>query len=583
MAPTNPNQPKSLPPLKAIRPGEKPAPAPPPTPAPTDSVRPTRPIRPRSPLAPASPAAEKSSEAPSSISGSSLVRKWADASIVRATPAAPEVEPAAGPEVASPSFRPGELGQIGQYQLMAVIGEGGMGVVYRAEDLYLRRPVALKVMKPDPQHDSVTWQLFLREARATAALKNPRIATIYQVGEEGDTFYLAMELLKGESLESRMDRGPVSLRSALWLVREAALGLAVAHHAGFVHRDIKPANLWLETESGKVEPVDLLNQYRSSDDLPGGYQPPCERLKLLDFGLVRYERGDDGAVRRGVIVGTPGYMAPEQARGDLGDARADIYSLGVVLFRLVTGRLPFDGETALEILTAVASETAPLASKFNPKLPPALVTLIQRMLCRDPMGRPGSAADVAQELEFLENELFTAPPPKPASSRRTLMMVAGIAALVLAAGASFWAFKYLGKPRAEPDLNPAPPAIASNEAVLAPNDVLDRVGEKVCVDFTVRSALRGANGATYLTAEQTDGNKFRLVISRDVTATLRNRGYTRPDLFVGAKVRARGLLVREDQTTVLQIGDLDQFDQLKPKLKVAPGTADSKSKTAVQP
>src|SRR5262245_32059615 len=194
---------------------------------------------------------------------------WTEESIyVPPPPAAPKTEPVARPveDILPPpsstqiscDFR----GQIGQYQVRSLIGEGGMGLVFKAHDIYLRRKVALKVMKPHVSNDDAAWKMFLNEAQATAALQNPRIATVYQVGEENGTMYLAMELLTGESLEARIQRGPVPLAEALVIVREAALGLAVAHETGFYHRDVKPANLWLTGPVNVNKSSDVLRKVR---------------------------------------------------------------------------------------------------------------------------------------------------------------------------------------------------------------------------------------------------------------------------------------------------------------------------------
>src|SRR5262249_18326844 len=153
--------------------------------------------------------------------------------------------------------------------------------------------------------------------------------TVYEVNEKRGTMYLAMELLKGESLEARLERGPLSVAEALVVIREAALGLAVAHVEGIYHRDVKPANLWLTGPVGGDKPSDILRQIRSNVAAEIG-DSRVLGVKLLDFGLVRMERDSNGQMRRGNVVGTPAYMAPEQAMGEMGDARSDLFSLGVV-------------------------------------------------------------------------------------------------------------------------------------------------------------------------------------------------------------------------------------------------------------
>ena len=225
-------------------------------------------------------------------------------------------------------------GQIGKYQIKDLIGEGGMGLVFKPEDIYLRRTVALKVMKPHVSSDNVAWKMFLNEARATAALQNPRIATVWEVDEVAGTMYLAMELLKGESLEARLQRGRLPLTEALGVVREAALGLEVAHETGFFHRDIKPANLWLTglVDAGKSsETLQRCRQEVTGEAAASRVQG----VKLLDFGLVRMERDSNGQMRRGRSSARRlhGHWNRRWAKWA---TPARPVQLGVVLYRLVT-------------------------------------------------------------------------------------------------------------------------------------------------------------------------------------------------------------------------------------------------------
>ncbi|MFL5339459.1 MAG: serine/threonine-protein kinase [Gemmataceae bacterium] len=480
----------------------------------------------------------------------SALQSWSEE-----TPAAPNAEAVAAlaGRVAGRIEHPQ---RIGQYRLLELIGEGGMGQVYKAEDVYLKRQVALKVMKPAIAKDELSWKLFWNEARATAALQNPRIATVYQVGEDGDTMFLAMELLKGESLESRLKRGPLSLEQAIWVVREAALGLTVAHHAGFTHRDIKPGNLWLELADGHNLKDDRLQKFKGeagSAEALDGYH--C--LKLLDFGLVRVDCDANGKMKRGAAIGTPAYMAPEQAAGALGDPRSDLFSLGVVLFRLVTNRLPFPGDTPFEIMAALASQTAPLASEFNPHLPPRLVRLIQRMLSRDPIARPRSAADVAEELLLVEEETLAAPPPAPTKFKWWHVAIP-VALLVVCAATYFFLIRPQRK-AAVADVS----AAAAADRVFGPAEVLNHVGERVTVEFSVKQVLRAPGGGIYLTAEQNGADDFRAVLSEETQTGLKGRGFSRPDLLLGAKFRLHGLVIRDDRFTVVQVAGVNQIEKLQ--------------------
>ena len=204
---------------------------------------------------------------------------------------------------------PDELGWLGPYRIRAVLGEGGMGVVFDAEDSQLCRRVALKILKPELALTPLLRKRFLQEARAAAALPSDHVVAIYQVGSAGEVPYLAMQYLEGETLEQCLQRvGRLPAAEAARLGRDIALGLAAAHDKGLIHRDIKPANIWLEV-------------------VPGDSAP---RVKLLDFGLARLAGGVSNLTASGMIVGTPHYLAPEQARGLTLDHRGDLFSLGCV-------------------------------------------------------------------------------------------------------------------------------------------------------------------------------------------------------------------------------------------------------------
>jgi serine/threonine protein kinase len=275
------------------------------------------------------------------------------------------------PSPSSPSTV--QLRQLAHYRIVKPLGSGGMGMVYLAEDTKLQRNVALKVMRPELAAEPLHGQRFVREARRAAMIENDHIVTIYQVDEENGVPFLAMQLLQGESMEEWLQRGqrPTPAEAAR-LGYETALGLAAAHSRGLIHRDIKPANLWLES--------------------------PRRRVKILDFGLARLTAGDVNLTSTGVTVGTPSYMAPEQARGEAVDGRADLFSLGVVLFRLCTGRLPFRGGDPLSCMVAVAMDAPLVARELNPDVPPELNDLIARLLEKDPANRPQTAEEVAETL-----------------------------------------------------------------------------------------------------------------------------------------------------------------------------------------
>jgi len=283
-----------------------------------------------------------------------------------------------------------EIGRLGGYRVLKVLGSGGMGMVFRAEDPQLGRCVALKVMLPSIAAHGTARQGFLREARAAAAVKHDHIVTIYQVGEDRGVPFLTMEFLEGESLDERLNRlSRLSQDQTLRIGREIAAGLAAAHQRGLIHRDIKPANVWLEGETGRV--------------------------KIFDFGLARSSSKDSQLTQQGTIVGTPGFMAPEQASGQAFDARCDLFSLGCVLYQICTGAAPFLGQTAIATLMAVAMDQPVPPRQLNPEVTPELNDLIVRLLAKKPDQRPASAREVVDQLKAIERTL-AAPPPVGAQS-----------------------------------------------------------------------------------------------------------------------------------------------------------------------
>jgi len=285
----------------------------------------------------------------------------------------------------APPQGPDEIGRLGPYRVLAVLGAGGMGVVYRAEDPHLRRMVALKVMLPSLASSATARERFLREARTAAAVEHDNVVAIYQVGEDRGVPFLAMPLLRGESLDERIKReGALPPAEALRIARETATGLEAARKRGLIHRDIKPANLWLEEETGRV--------------------------KILDFGLARAADGDAQLTTPGAILGTPAYMAPEQA-GGVADHRADLFSLGCVLYRMATGEAPFKGTDSISTLMAVVTEEPPPPHQVRPGLPRGLSELVMRMLAKKPEGRPASAQAVVEAIRAIESDPTQAVPP----------------------------------------------------------------------------------------------------------------------------------------------------------------------------
>jgi serine/threonine protein kinase len=264
----------------------------------------------------------------------------------------------------------------GKYALVEEIGRGGMGSVWRAHAVLLDRPCAIKFLRPEHATQAQGRERFVREARAAAKLRSNHVVTIFDVDYFNGVPFIAMELLTGESLECRLDRGTLSPEFTLQVIRQIASGLGKAHQAGLVHRDLKPDNVFL------VEEDPLL-------------------VKILDFGVAK--NVSTLAMHRtasGAIVGTPYYMSPEQATGKLVDLRSDVWALGVLTFRCLTGTLPFDGEHWPEVLLKIVQGKLPLPSRCHPGVSPAIDRWWKGAMRRDPTDRPNSAEALVDGFEL---------------------------------------------------------------------------------------------------------------------------------------------------------------------------------------
>jgi uncharacterized protein (TIGR03067 family) len=276
----------------------------------------------------------------------------------------------------SPPQRAGSLGRIGHYEVLEVLGRGGFGIVLRAFDDVLQRVVAVKVLAPEMAATSPARKRFLREARSSAQVRHENVVQVYAV-EEQPLPYLVMEFIPGETLQQRLDRtGPLDVPEVLRVGRQVAEGLAAAHAQGLIHRDIKPANVLIE----------------------GGAR---QRVKLTDFGLAR--AADDASISQsGIVAGTPMYMAPEQARGETLDHRADLFSLGSVLYALLTGHPPFRAATTLAVLKRVTEDEPRPIREAIPEVPEWFCRIVGKLLAKDPAERFQSAREVADLLADCE-------------------------------------------------------------------------------------------------------------------------------------------------------------------------------------
>jgi serine/threonine protein kinase len=272
-----------------------------------------------------------------------------------------------------PADGPNALGRLGGYDVLEVIGRGGMGVVLKGFDRELNRYIAIKVLSPQFARSSLAKKRFAREAQAAAAVVHPHVMAIHQVQAGGPLPFLVMPLVAGESLAERLvAHGRLELKETLRIGMQAAAGLAAAHEQGIIHRDVKPANILLEKG--------------------------VERAVLADFGLAR--AGDDVSMTRcGVIAGTPEYMSPEQARGEPLDGRSDLFSLGCVLYEMATGTSAFRADTTLATLRRLIDEQPATMASLNAELPPWFIKIVERLLEKDPARRFASAKEVSELLE----------------------------------------------------------------------------------------------------------------------------------------------------------------------------------------
>jgi serine/threonine protein kinase/Tol biopolymer transport system component len=320
--------------------------------------------------------------------------------------------------------------KIGPYQVIGQIGAGGMGEVYRAHDARLGRDVAIKLLPTSFSSDPDRLQRFAREARAAAALNHPNILAIYDIGESEGAPYIVSELLEGETLRERLRNGAVPLRKAIDCALQVTRGLAVAHDKGIVHRDLKPENIFL-TEDG--------------------------RTKILDFGLAKLthpEQSDSASeaatvqvvTDAGTVMGTAGYMSPEQVRGKIADQRSDLFSFGAILYEMISGKRAFHGDSPADTMSAILKEEPPELSEAARQVPPALERIVHHCLEKNPGQRFQSAGDIAFSLEALTEISTTsktgAHSLPAASGRRWLLPVAGALLATVACVGVYYAGKH---------------------------------------------------------------------------------------------------------------------------------------------
>jgi serine/threonine-protein kinase len=286
--------------------------------------------------------------------------------------------------------------KIGRYEILGEIGQGAMGTVYRARDPLIERTVAIKTVSLAQlrQEGADAESRFLREAQSAGRLSHPNIVTIYDVGEADGVAYIAMEYLSGATLRDVMNRGPMPLDLALDTAMQMAEALAFAHEHGVIHRDIKPANVVVTGRRG--------------------------RIKLTDFGIAHLINSDH--TQAGQMLGSPRYMSPEQAKGCEINGRSDIFSLGAMLYEMLTGRYAFDGDSLPTIVYRVINEAPVPATTLRPRLPAELINLLARMLNKNPQARPDARA-LVDAFQALAPAAPPAPTPPPANRVSRLLRV----------------------------------------------------------------------------------------------------------------------------------------------------------------
>jgi len=316
--------------------------------------------------------------------------------------------------------------KLGPYEIVALVGAGGMGEVYRARDSRLKRDVAVKVLPRALSLDADRLRRFEQEALATAALNHPNILAVFDIGASEGSPYVVSELLEGETLRDRLRTGPIPLRKALDYALQIAHGLAAAHEKGIIHRDLKPENLFL-TKDG--------------------------RLKILDFGLAKLTQAEPSPLtslptvshgtEAGMVLGTVGYMSPEQVRGLALDTRSDIFSFGAILYEMLSGKRAFHGDTAADTMSSILKEDPPDLSETNRNVSPALERIVHHCLEKRPEARFHSASDIAFDLEHLSgvssaSTKVTPAEAAPPSRRMPLLLASGLGLALVMLALGWW-------------------------------------------------------------------------------------------------------------------------------------------------
>lgn len=434
-----------------------------------------------------------------------------------------------------PPQRDGELGRLGPYRVLGLLGQGGMGAVFHARDGRLKRQVALKMMQKKWAATAVGRKRFIEEARSMAAVHHDNVATVFEVGVHRGVPFMAMEMLKGQPLDELIKAtDQFCYQDVLRLALEVARGLAAAHACGIIHRDIKPANIWIESPTG--------------------------RAKILDFGLAIAGSSFDRFSTRGSVLGSPAYLSPEQSRGEPLDDRTDLYSLGVVLYQMCAGRLPLRAKTVPEqLIYNICRQPVPL-QQHSANIPLPLCRLIHRLMDKEPRNRPQSASELERLVEEVAHQcttesqaalrIVTEPDTKSSGPQaekskpgvkllpRHVGMVAGTAGvLFLVAGLFWWGSR---------------PEESSTTSVSTPNSVLPatpRAPERVTALSLKPLELKPINAGTR-SVTSGEAARFRMKLTNNAVDAAHDPRVINSGVRVAAQVVT--LLTQAGSTRVLR-------------------------------
>ena len=467
-------------------------------------------------------------------------------------------------EVARESVERAVGSRLGSYVITGILGRGGMGIVYEAEHIHLKRRAAVKVLPENRSANPRAVERFLREAQLAARLNHPNVVGVYDFGEADGEVYIAMELIRGGSCDGFLTSGPgFTWQEATRIVADCCRGLAEAHAAGLVHRDIKPANILLETDGRKSG-----TQVSAAGDSPsaggasgGGLTFRASTVKLSDFGLAKStEATGTGLTGPTKIVGTPDYLSPEQARCRPLDARTDVYSMGATYFALLTGRPPYERPGgAMDVILAHINDPAPDPRDHRPDLPEACSAIVRRAMAKDAEQRHQSAAELLAELEALLSPARPAaapaePAPPPAARPRGLVpwVIAGVL-LAVGGAASWYGFGPSAGPRGPEGL------VEGGVPLITPGEADGRVDTVCEVELRVGHVRVTGQGNVYLYETGADHNqagKFGIKIDSRHVEDFRAGGIADFEAhYQGRTVRVTGLILKNKDRQLIITAD----------------------------